>query len=44
LISAETECLDEDLERLKLDFKEVEARLVDAVLELNKDKKLVLIS
>jgi hypothetical protein len=35
-------CLNKNLERLKLDFKEVKAQLVNAVINLNKDKKLVL--
>jgi hypothetical protein len=37
-------CLNKDLEYLKLDFKEVKAQLVNAVINLDEDKELVLIS
>jgi hypothetical protein len=36
--------LDKDLKRLELDFKKVKAQLVNKVINLNKDKKLVLTS
>jgi hypothetical protein len=38
-----TKCLSKNLVCLELDFKKVKIQLINAVLELDKDKELVLI-